>query len=58
MTEESIKTNADKLISMGKEAWLKKRKKAHKKIMTDEQQESEIIKLEREREQAGMDEQE
>ena len=46
-----MQDNTDALISMGKAAWLKKRKALHKKDMTDEQQEAELLEIERRREE-------
>lgn len=48
--EQRISSNADALISLGKAAWLKKRKAAHKKEMSDQQQEAELLEIERRRE--------
>lgn len=47
--EQRIKENADKLILLGKEGWLKSRKSKHKTKMTDEQQEGEVERIEQQR---------
>lgn len=49
-TFEQIEKNADKLIALGKEAWLKKRKSQHKNKMTDEQQEGSLVEIEKDKE--------
>ena len=49
-TEQRISANADALIFLGKAAWLKKHKAAHKKEMSDQQQEAELLEIERRRE--------
>lgn len=46
-----MQDNTDALIAMGKAAWLKKRKALHKKDMSDEQQEAELLEIERRREE-------
>lgn len=48
--EQRISDNADALIYLGKAVWLKKRKAAHKQNMSDEQQEAELLEIERRRE--------
>lgn len=58
MIEQNIKENADKLILIGKEAWLKKRRSEHKAKMLDKQQEAEVAEIEKAKEQSGIDEQE
>lgn len=58
MTEETIQENADTLIALGKEAWLKKRKASHKTKMLEEQQEAEVADIEKKKERCGADEQE
>ncbi len=58
MTEEIIQENADSLIALGKEAWLKKRRASHKTKMLEEQQEAEVADIERKKERCGVDEQE
>jgi hypothetical protein len=52
--EQRISSNADALISLGKAAWLKKRKAAYKQNMSDEQQEAELLEIERRREEQGI----
>lgn len=46
----SIEKNADSLIALGKEAWLKKRKSQHKTKMTDEQQDGTLTEIEMDKE--------
>lgn len=52
--EQRISDNADALISLGKAAWLKKRKAAHKQNMSDQQQEAELLEIQRRREEQGI----
>lgn len=58
MTEETIQENADNLIALGKEAWLKRRRASHKTKMLEEQQEAEVADIEKKKERCGADEQE
>lgn len=58
MTEETIQSNADNLIALGKDAWLKKRKASHKTKMLEEQQEAEVAEIEKRKERCAADEQE
>lgn len=46
-----MKDNTEALITLGKAGWLKKRKALHKKDMTDEQQEAELMEIERRKEE-------
>ncbi len=57
LTEQDIKENADRLIALGKKAWLKKRRSEHKAKMLDKQQEAEVTEIEKAKEQSGLDEQ-
>ena len=47
---DQIQENADSLIAIGKEAWLKKRKSHYKTKMTDEQQEGSVTEIEMDKE--------
>jgi len=58
LTKEIIQENADSLIALGKEAWLKKRRASHKSKMLEEQQEAEVADIEKKKERCGADEQE
>lgn len=47
---KNIEKNADSLIALGKEAWLKKRKSQHKTKMTDDQQDGTLTEIEMDKE--------
>lgn len=46
-----MQENTDALIALGKVGWLKRRKALHKKDMSDEQQEAELMEIERRKEE-------
>ncbi|MNY22269.1 hypothetical protein D3C86_1558690 [compost metagenome] len=47
---KKIESNADSLIALGKEAWLKRRKSQHQTRMTDDQQDGALTEIEMEKE--------